>query len=341
MFQQNRIIEKRTPSCEYVQRHRFNQPIRTTLVHWIHEVAVEYVLHRQTFFLAIELLDRYLSMTAKVEAQALQSIAATMLIMAAKINEQSPLEPMKLMLFLNPKVGRQDEQTRSKVIQVLSVIENKMVTDCDQLLLPTVLDGIFLLHRIISRPDIDHPGMSAEERTRHLHESYVTLQIMTEKLEVIKADAETVKYPNSLLATTIYMQHMNTMVNKDAIRLISGYSQAEIEHCQAFLRKFDPLWPKANFRPPTDESLFMCMDPMALPIEHLETIWNYVHRVSNGTGILEGEEDFQSDLHETPIHYGEHQYNEYQYADRDVNSDTDMDDAKTVKCCGPPDWSRT
>lgn len=77
-------------------KHQTLQPVmRTTLLDWLNEVCQAYGLTRQTYYLAMDFFDRYLSLKSDMPKKHLQLLGITCLFIAAKIEEIFP-----------PKLGR-------------------------------------------------------------------------------------------------------------------------------------------------------------------------------------------------------------------------------------------
>merc|ERR1712002_133249 len=78
-------------------RHPALQPrMRAILLDWLIEVCEVYRLHRETFYLAVDFIDRFLSVAPAVPKNRLQLIGVTCLFIAAKIEE---IYPPKLQEF--------------------------------------------------------------------------------------------------------------------------------------------------------------------------------------------------------------------------------------------------
>lgn len=65
--------------------------MRSILVDWLVEVAEEYKLHRETLFLAVNYIDRFLSQMSVLRGK-LQLVGAASLFLAAKYEEIYPPE---------------------------------------------------------------------------------------------------------------------------------------------------------------------------------------------------------------------------------------------------------
>ncbi|KAK0162636.1 hypothetical protein PV327_006399 [Microctonus hyperodae] len=73
------------------QRHPTLQPrMRAILLDWLIEVCEVYKLHRETYYLAMDYIDRYLSTHQNVPKNQLQLIGITCLFIAAKVEEIYP-----------------------------------------------------------------------------------------------------------------------------------------------------------------------------------------------------------------------------------------------------------
>ncbi|XP_031570377.1 G1/S-specific cyclin-E1-like isoform X2 [Actinia tenebrosa] len=75
----------------YLRMHKQLQPrMRSILLDWLIEVCEVYRLHRETFSLAVDFIDRYLSTKQDIPKQRLQLIGTTALFIASKIEEIYP-----------------------------------------------------------------------------------------------------------------------------------------------------------------------------------------------------------------------------------------------------------
>ncbi|EDV25452.1 uncharacterized protein TRIADDRAFT_15757, partial [Trichoplax adhaerens] len=80
---------KRSPDC--FDRHPNLVPnMRGILLDWMMEVCESFKMQRETFYMAMDYLDRYLSLSDNILKQKLQLIGTTCLFIAAKIEEIQP-----------------------------------------------------------------------------------------------------------------------------------------------------------------------------------------------------------------------------------------------------------
>ena len=79
-----KTLSQRDP--EMFQRHPTLQPrMRAILLDWLIEVCEVYKLHRETYYLAMDYIDRYLSTHQNVPKSQLQLIGITCLFIASKV----------------------------------------------------------------------------------------------------------------------------------------------------------------------------------------------------------------------------------------------------------------
>lgn len=84
-------------NADYFNSHPNLTPrMRAVLLDWLMEVCEAYKLHRQTYYLAVNYLDRYLTRTKGIAKTLLQLIGITCLFIASKVEE---IYPPKLLEF--------------------------------------------------------------------------------------------------------------------------------------------------------------------------------------------------------------------------------------------------
>lgn len=78
-------------SSTMLEEHPGLQPrMRAILLDWLNEVCEVYKLHRESYYLAVDYLDRYLTRARQVQKTHLQLIGITCLFVAAKVEEIYP-----------------------------------------------------------------------------------------------------------------------------------------------------------------------------------------------------------------------------------------------------------
>lgn len=113
----------RTRNCKlFEDPSSFLPRMRSILVDWIMEVCEVYRLRRMTFYLAVDYIDRYLSLKPATPKQHLQLVGISALFIAAKLEE---IYPPKLKEFSYVCDGAcSDEDILNCEILILNVIRN-------------------------------------------------------------------------------------------------------------------------------------------------------------------------------------------------------------------------
>jgi G1/S-specific cyclin-E1 len=80
-----------TPNPSYLSRHPEIKPkMRAMLLDWLIEVSEEFVLHRETLYLAINFIDRILAAKCNMAKSMIQTLGISCLFIAAKLQEIYP-----------------------------------------------------------------------------------------------------------------------------------------------------------------------------------------------------------------------------------------------------------
>lgn len=104
------------PKPSYMKKQQdITNSMRSILVDWLVEVSEEYKLHRETLFLAVNYIDRFLSQMS-VQRSKLQLVGAASMFLASKYEEIYP-----------PDVGEfayitDDTYTKSQVLRMESLV---------------------------------------------------------------------------------------------------------------------------------------------------------------------------------------------------------------------------
>jgi len=102
-----------------------NEKMRTILVDWLVDVHLKFKLHQETFFLAIDLIDRFLAVS-KVQRAQLQLVGVTSMLLAAKYEEIWPPE-IKDCIHISANTYTRDEILRMER-QVCAALQYKLTT---------------------------------------------------------------------------------------------------------------------------------------------------------------------------------------------------------------------
>jgi cyclin E len=88
----NYLIEQEdvyAPDPHYLEKNQthLRWKMRSILLDWMQEVCSDYLLKRETYYYAVNYVDRYLSLVPNVEKKSLQLVGLTCLYLAAKVEE--------------------------------------------------------------------------------------------------------------------------------------------------------------------------------------------------------------------------------------------------------------
>lgn len=86
LIQQEEVYAPHPDFLEHAQPN-LRWKMRAILLDWMQEVCSDYLLKRETFYYAVNYVDRYLSVTPNVEKKNLQLVGLTALYLAAKVEE--------------------------------------------------------------------------------------------------------------------------------------------------------------------------------------------------------------------------------------------------------------
>lgn len=112
VYQRNALMLHRHPTLQ--------ARMRSILMDWLSEVCEVYRLNRDTYYLCIDLIDRYLSYQSDVPKQQLQLLGITCLFIAAKIEE---IYPPKMSEFAYVTDGACNEpEITSKELVILKAL---------------------------------------------------------------------------------------------------------------------------------------------------------------------------------------------------------------------------
>ncbi|ELT87331.1 hypothetical protein CAPTEDRAFT_150088 [Capitella teleta] len=207
-----------------LHRHPGLQPrMRAILLDWLIEVCEVYRLHRETFYLATDFIDRYLSITEGVEKQQLQLMGITALFIAAKLEEIYP-----------PKIGEfayvtDGACTDDCILEQELVMLKALKWDLSPMT-PNSWLNIYLQLINVDREASDEP---VPNFVFPKYSSHAFVQI-ARLLDLCTLDIECLHYPYSIL-TSSALYHMSS----DRVALaVSGYTWTDIAACVQWMAPY-------------------------------------------------------------------------------------------------------
>lgn len=132
----NYFVEVQQPPNELIRildparQPNLNWKMRALLIDWMMEVSSEFGLHRETFYLSINYLDRYVSTINNIEKRNYQLIGTTALYVACKIEE---IFTPKLQFFV---LATDNGYTRQQILEM----ERKLAMDLEWKLTPPSIE---------------------------------------------------------------------------------------------------------------------------------------------------------------------------------------------------------
>ncbi|KAK7465234.1 hypothetical protein BaRGS_00037604 [Batillaria attramentaria] len=169
------VEHKHKPKPGFMRRQQdVTLSMRTILVDWLVEVSEEYKLHRETLFLAINYIDRFLSVMSVLRSK-LQLVGAAAMFLAAKYEEIYPPDVAEFVYITD------DTYTKKQVLRMEHLMLKVLAFDISP---PTIN---WFCDRIIK-------AVHADDQTRFMC-MYLT--------ELVLMDMDKyLHYPNSLVAAT-------------------------------------------------------------------------------------------------------------------------------------------
>lgn len=215
-------IYKRLDAKAMLDKHPTLQPrMRSILLDWLIEVCEVYRLHRETFYLAIDYIDRFLTATSDVPKTQLQLVGITSLFIASKIEE---IYPPKLQEFAYVTDGACSE---NEILQMELVI----LKGLNWGLTPYTPHSWMTLFAQLTSIEATLP----EEELLALPKfSGVIFSRVMQLLDLCMLDINCLSFRYSLLAASALFHILGEHV---AVQ-ISGYSWEELAQCVHWMAPF-------------------------------------------------------------------------------------------------------
>ena len=209
----------------YIQKHPKLRPrMRSVLLDWLIEVSEVYRLHRETFYLAVDFVDRYLSKQTNIAKTRLQLVGVTSLFVAAKIEE---IYPPKLAEFAYVTDGAcTGEEILAQEVNLLTTLNWK-------------LSPVTPISWVTTYLQIAHKNAKANRRLKH-DESFefpqfagIHLCRVAELLDLCCLDMDFLKFQSSVLAAAALYHTWGKDVSD-----CTGYKFEEIYQCVEWIQPF-------------------------------------------------------------------------------------------------------
>lgn len=209
----------------YIRKHPSLQPrMRSVLLDWLIEVCEVYRLHRETFYLAVDYVDRYLSTQRNIPKTRLQLVGVTALFVAAK-NEE--IYPPKLSEFAYVTDGACTEEEILQ--QEMLLLQNLQWKLCPV----TPVNWLTVYLQIANRRLNNTSKDKVDENFDMPYFSAVHLCRVSELIDLCCLDTGFLQFSYSIIAATA-LYHM---WGKD-LSDITGHKHDELFPCIQWLAPF-------------------------------------------------------------------------------------------------------
>jgi len=211
----------RLPDCLTGDRHPNLQPrMRAILVDWLIEVSEVYKLHRETLYLSVDFLDRYLSHAkADLARSQLQLVGITCLFIASKIEE---IYPPKLREFSFVTDGACEEH---EIVQMELVV----IKGLQWGLSPQTPNRWLKTYMQINSLNTKDTQKEEESGTNFVKTRFNQVDYLRamQLLDLVTLDSESLRFRYSVLAAAvIYHCH-----DEQSALQASGYTWDDIRSC--------------------------------------------------------------------------------------------------------------
>ncbi|KAK3607390.1 hypothetical protein CHS0354_022552 [Potamilus streckersoni] len=218
--------------------------MRAILLDWLTEVCEVYRLHRETFYLATDFIDRFLSVQKYIQKHVLQLIGITALFIASKLEE---IYPPKLSEFAFVTDGA---CTENEILDQELVILKTLNWD----LSPVTASG--WLNVYLQVANMEHIPNSEHGFVYPQYSSHVFVQI-ARLLDLCILDVQSLQFSYSVLAASAICH----LASREIALQVSGFKWIDILPCvhwmapyAATVRELGPLMVKFFSNVPSEDS---------------------------------------------------------------------------------------
>ncbi|XP_065194564.1 G1/S-specific cyclin-E1-like [Sycon ciliatum] len=199
----------------YLNRHAMLEArMRRILFDWLMEVCEVMVLRRETFHLAVNLFDRYMSLKRDIHKESLQLIGVTCLFVAGKLEE---IYPPKASAFAYVTDHLHEDEIRAMELDVLVTVKFRV-----NAVTPNTWVAFWMLY--MHTEDVE----STSE-----YDSSLFVRVM-ELIDLAICDVACLLYPNRILALAAFF-----VVTKNwSLPASLGFHYKEVQSCAEWLTSY-------------------------------------------------------------------------------------------------------
>ncbi|XP_048779735.1 G1/S-specific cyclin-E-like [Ostrea edulis] len=195
--------------------------MRSILLDWIIEVCEVYRLHRETFYLSVDFIDRFLSTTKNVMKHQLQLVGITALFIAAKLEE---IYPPKLAEFAYVTDGACSE---TEILEQELVILKELNWDLAPMTITSWLNVYLQVANIDHIVEAEH-GFVFPQYSSH---AFVQIARLT---DLCILDMGCMEYNYSKLAAAA----LYYLTSQEMVLSVTGFDWKDMEPCIQWMAPF-------------------------------------------------------------------------------------------------------
>lgn len=227
MCRKDRLYPRRP---DYLTQHPSLQArMRAILLDWLTEVCEVYKLHRETYYLATDYIDRYLTASHDVPKQQLQLIGITCLFIAAKIEE---IYPPKLSEFAYVTDGACME---NEILEKELVILKKLNWDLSPVTSNCWLNTYLQVAQELPQQE-SKSGEATNDENNFVFPRYSPLMFVqvARLLDLCTLEMSSLAFTSSMIAATALCY----LMTPELATKVSGYSTEDLQECYDWMAAF-------------------------------------------------------------------------------------------------------
>lgn len=237
------VEETYLPCPTYFVYQDLDKAMRSILINWMMEISCDMKLHRQTFELALNYVDRFFSRTKNLPKDLFQVVAAAVIFIAAKKEEIEPPSIAEI-LHISATPGLTAPQLNAVEISIVKVLKWKLTP-------PTYVDWLSLYLRKSSMcypekfpPPLnysnikgDYPPEPFSFRPDIFKEALFIIDVFVHMAESLEFTPSVVSGSAFYLACESRIKILSEEDMTDLIEVCTGYAYTDLIKCINLLRE--------------------------------------------------------------------------------------------------------
>eukprot|EP00038_Savillea_parva_P030556 m.78589 g.78589 ORF g.78589 m.78589 type:complete len:449 (-) comp9227_c0_seq2:196-1542(-) len=207
----------------YMQRHPSMRPrMRSLLADWLMEVAEEFGLHRETYHVALNMVDRYLSVAVHQAKSVVQLIGITCLFSASKIQEIFP-----------PRLGKYADVTDGACTEADILAKELDIMQTLDWRLSPITPVSWLEVYLQACTNAAHPEL--QDFSMMPRYDMNVFAGVCKLLDFVTLDYSSIKFAPSVLTASALFLYASSYIDVTAV---TGYDMKQLEPCIRWMSYF-------------------------------------------------------------------------------------------------------